>query len=143
MARRYSAARCSRCLTLGSRGQSLQVSPAAQLQGALLALPNALEVEARVGVPVQPPAPWGGLGSWHWASCSKGGLVAPGQGGPGQGGLGVRRPQHGVGNLHAITPHLLASGALILASESMPAQASADTPQLLTIDCSSGEEWHQ
>ncbi|KAJ9516324.1 hypothetical protein QJQ45_001051 [Haematococcus lacustris] len=28
-------------------------------------------------------------------------------------------------------------GALILASESVPAQASADTPQLLTIDCSS------
>ncbi|KAJ9513817.1 hypothetical protein QJQ45_020893 [Haematococcus lacustris] len=32
-----------------------------------------------------------------------------------------------------------AHGALILASESVPAQASTDTPQLLTIDCSSGK----
>ncbi|GFH19122.1 hypothetical protein HaLaN_16023, partial [Haematococcus lacustris] len=51
-----------------------------------------------------------------------------------------RSPQHGR-LLHRhlrITPHLLASGALILASEPIPAQASADTPQLLTIDCSSG-----
>ncbi|KAJ9510517.1 hypothetical protein QJQ45_015986 [Haematococcus lacustris] len=32
-------------------------------------------------------------------------------------------------------------GALILASESVPAQASADTPQLLTIDCSSAAAW--
>ncbi|GFH06377.1 hypothetical protein HaLaN_00997 [Haematococcus lacustris] len=37
-----------------------------------------------------------------------------------------------------ITSHPLASGALILASESMPAQAIADTPQLLTIKCISG-----
>ncbi|GFH06424.1 hypothetical protein HaLaN_01051 [Haematococcus lacustris] len=33
---------------------------------------------------------------------------------------------------------LLASGALALASEAMPAQAIADTPQLLTINCNSG-----
>ncbi|GFH16258.1 hypothetical protein HaLaN_12643, partial [Haematococcus lacustris] len=37
-------------------------------------------------------------------------------------GRGQESP-HGVGNLHA---------------KSMPAQASADTPQLLTTDCSSG-----
>ncbi|GFH07910.1 hypothetical protein HaLaN_02787 [Haematococcus lacustris] len=36
-----------------------------------------------------------------------------------------------------VSAHLLASGALPLASEAMPAQASADTPQLLTIGCSS------
>ncbi|GFH31502.1 hypothetical protein HaLaN_30562 [Haematococcus lacustris] len=38
-----------------------------------------------------------------------------------------------------IIAHLLASGALTVASEAMPAQAIADTPQLLPIDCSSGE----
>ncbi|GFH10979.1 hypothetical protein HaLaN_06394, partial [Haematococcus lacustris] len=43
-----------------------------------------------------------------------------------QSGVDVRSPQHGIG------------GALILASESMPAQASADTLQLLTFYCSSG-----
>ncbi|GFH24536.1 hypothetical protein HaLaN_22349, partial [Haematococcus lacustris] len=41
--------------------QSLKVIPLAQLYGALHALPNALQVQAAVGVPVQPPAPWGGL----------------------------------------------------------------------------------
>ncbi|KAJ9512174.1 hypothetical protein QJQ45_012677 [Haematococcus lacustris] len=47
---------------------------------------------------------------------------------PEQGALpakGKEYPEHGCG------------GALPLASEAMPAQASADTPQLLTIDCSS------
>ncbi|GFH06563.1 hypothetical protein HaLaN_01214 [Haematococcus lacustris] len=49
--------------------------------------------------------------------------------------LTVRMSQHGL----RITARLLASGALPLASKAMPAQAIADTPQLLTIDCSSGE----
>ncbi|GFH25083.1 hypothetical protein HaLaN_22989 [Haematococcus lacustris] len=40
-------------------------------------------------------------------------------------------------SLRAIA-RFLASGALNLASEAMPAQAIADTPQLLTINCISG-----
>ncbi|GFH17983.1 hypothetical protein HaLaN_14713, partial [Haematococcus lacustris] len=44
--------------------------------------------------------------------------------------------QHGLRN----TARLLASGALPLASKAMPAQAIADTPQLLTIDCSSARQ---
>ncbi|GFH22041.1 uncharacterized protein HaLaN_19442 [Haematococcus lacustris] len=40
-------------------------------------------------------------------------------------------------DLH-VTARLLASDALSLAIEAMPAQAIADTPQLLTTDCSSG-----
>ncbi|GFH18506.1 hypothetical protein HaLaN_15325 [Haematococcus lacustris] len=51
---------------LANRGQSLQALTAAQLQGALNAFPNALEVEAGVGVPVQPPALWEGLGPVMW-----------------------------------------------------------------------------
>ncbi|KAJ9510951.1 hypothetical protein QJQ45_027815 [Haematococcus lacustris] len=53
---------------IANGGQSLQALIAAQFQGALHAIPNALEVHAPVGVPVQPPAPWGGLGWWDWAS---------------------------------------------------------------------------
>ncbi|GFH25417.1 hypothetical protein HaLaN_23371 [Haematococcus lacustris] len=59
MPRWYSVARCNLCLTSGSRaltslyslpkGQRLPVLPAARLQGALHALPNALEVEAGIG----------------------------------------------------------------------------------------------
>ncbi|GFH15965.1 hypothetical protein HaLaN_12301 [Haematococcus lacustris] len=51
---------------LANGGESIPVLPAAQLQGALHALPDALEVEAGVGVPVQPPAPWGSLRWWDW-----------------------------------------------------------------------------
>ncbi|GFH16013.1 hypothetical protein HaLaN_12357 [Haematococcus lacustris] len=47
---------------IAHEGQSLQVLPAAQLQGALHALPNALKVDACGGIPVQPPAPWGAWG---------------------------------------------------------------------------------